>query len=207
MPFGLTALDGALYATDGNQEHVTRISPDGQAQRILQYPASDHVLTGISPGPDHALYVAEFGPSPHLADSARITRLTTDGEIGVAVAGLENAIDVDFDGDGQLYVLEFGRPGVRIPQSGRVLRLRSDGVREIVASGLNFPTAMAFGPDANLYVTNNGHRGAGPDGEIVRVQLAPRTATLGAADVSVRLIGAVLLSAVVGGGIFLLGRR
>ena len=37
-----------LRAETAGAAHVTRISPDGQAQRILQYPASDHVLTGIS---------------------------------------------------------------------------------------------------------------------------------------------------------------
>ena len=41
-----------------------------------------------------------------------------------------------FDPAGQLYVLEFGRPGVRIAQSGRVLRLKANGDRELVTSGL-----------------------------------------------------------------------
>jgi len=52
MPYGLVSLGGALYATDGNQDQVIKITPDGRAHRILEYPASDRALTGIAAGPD-----------------------------------------------------------------------------------------------------------------------------------------------------------
>jgi hypothetical protein len=211
MPFGLAALDGALYATDGNQEHVTRITPDGRAQRILQYPASNRVLTGIAAGPDGALYVAEFGPAPHKDGSARITRLTPDGQASAAAEGLVNAIDVAFDAAGQLYVLEFSRPGVRLPQSGRVLRLKASGEREVLAQDLNFPTAMAFGPDSNLYVAvyGNGNRDTREDGEIVRLDLTSAPPTVAGTPLPPVVVGAGVgfLVALLVGGLFVLAQR
>jgi hypothetical protein len=177
MPFGLTAFDGALYVTDGNQEHVTRITPDGQATRILEYPSSDKVLTGITVGPDKALYVAEFGPLPHKEDSGRITRLTPDGRTSVLTDRLVNVIDVAFDAGGELYALEFARTGVRKERTGRLRHVRSDGSTRMVVDGLNFPTSMAFGPDGHLYVAASGHQAARGEGEILRIQLQPEQAS------------------------------
>jgi hypothetical protein len=182
MPFGLAAFEGALYATDGNQEHVTRITPDGQARRVLEYPTSDHVLTGIAAGPDQALYVAEFGPAPHKENSARITRQALDGQTSAAAEGLANAIDVAFDAGGQLYVLEFGKPGVRVPRTGRVLRLEPDGGYSVVATELSFPTSMAFGPDGYLYVATGGYRTADGEGEIIKLRVGQESGQDGRAS-------------------------
>ncbi len=172
VPFGFTALQGQLYATDGNQETVTEISPVGTLRRLLEYPASNHVLTGISPGPDGALYVCEFGPAPHKPGSAKITRLTLDGQRSDAWTGLQSAIGVAFDRAGAMYALEFSS-GLRVPKTGRLLRRRPDGSGEVLASGLNFPTALVLGPDGNLYLAVSGHRSEDGSGEIVRVSLGP----------------------------------
>src|SRR5262249_21110124 len=122
VPFGLASLFGALYVSDGNQETITRITPDGQAARVVQYPASNRVLTGLSAGPNGSLSIAEFGPAPHRENSARITRWSPNGEFATAEAGFTAAIDVAFDAEGVMYVLEFSEPGVRIPNTGRVVR-------------------------------------------------------------------------------------
>jgi hypothetical protein len=172
VPFGFTALQGQLYATDGNQETVTEISPVGTLRRLLEYPASNHVLTGIAPGPDGALYVCEFGPAPHKPGSAKITRLTLDGQHSDAWTGLQSAIGVAFDRAGAMYALEFSS-GLRVPKTGRLLRRRPDGSVEVLASGLNFPTALVLGPDGNLYLAVSGHRSEDGSGEIVRVSLGP----------------------------------
>jgi hypothetical protein len=173
MPFGMAALNDSLYVTDGNQEHVTQIGLDGRAQRILQYPASNRVLTGITPGPDGALYVAEFGPAPHKNGSALITRLTEDGQAADLADGFVNAIDVAFDAAGQLHILEFAAAGMRIGRSGRVLRVESDGQRTPLVEGLNYPTSLTFGPDNDLYVTVNGHQSDPGTGLVIRVPISP----------------------------------
>jgi hypothetical protein len=155
MPFGLTALGGVLYATDGNHEVVLRLTTDGKPRRILEYPASDRALTGITAGPDGALYVAEYVPG-------KVTRLATTGERADAATGFALPIGVAFDGGGRLCVLEY---------VGRVFCLGADGRRELVAAGLTRPTAMVAGPDDALYVANVGHFGPNGEGEVVRVGL------------------------------------
>jgi hypothetical protein len=172
VPFGLTALDGKLYATDGNQETVTEIGLDGSLRRLLEYPASDHVLTGLAPGPDGALYVCEFGPGPHGPGSAHITRLTLDGQASTAWDGLDTAISVAFGPDGSMYAVEFSA-GTRIANAGRVLRRTPDGAVTVLASDLNFPTAIAVGPDGNLYVAVSGHRSEDGSGQILRLSPLP----------------------------------
>ncbi len=171
MPYGMAAYGQHLYTTDGNLEFVLELGPDGQARRILEYPTSNHVLTGITSGPDGALYVAELGPWPYQEGSGRITRLDLDGQATERWAGLTTPIAVAVADDGTLYALEFTAPLRQWPNTGRVLRRSQDGGVEALATRLNFPTAMALGPDGNLYVANNGHHSADGSGEIVRLDL------------------------------------
>lgn len=153
MPYGLAAQSGALYATDGNHEVVLRITADGKAQRLLEYPASDRALTGIGAGPDGAVYVTEYVPG-------KVTRVTPAGDHADAAIGFALPIGVAFDGTGRMCVLEF---------VGRVICLNGPDSREVVASGLTRPTAMTPGPDGDLYVSNFGHFSANGEGEIVKV--------------------------------------
>ena len=159
MPYGLAALDGRLFTTDGNQEQILAVEPSGQITRIVEYPKSNRALTGIAAGPDGALYVAEFAAS-------KVTRVTPDGQMTDAATKVRTPIAVAFDRAGALYVLEYG---------GRLLRAAPVGEdqRDVVAEGLREPTAMAFGPDGNLYISANGHKAGGGEGQILRLRLAP----------------------------------
>ncbi|MFN8522167.1 MAG: ScyD/ScyE family protein [Chloroflexota bacterium] len=160
MPYGMAALNGRLYVTDGNQEQVIEVNPaDGSARRIAEYPRSNRALTGIAAGPDGALYVAEFSAS-------KVTRITPTGEITDAATRLRLPIGVTFDNEGQMYVLEYG---------GRVLRAAPVGQeqRDVLAEGIREATAIVYGPDGNLYVSAMGHRGGGGEGRILRIRLVP----------------------------------
>jgi 4-amino-4-deoxy-L-arabinose transferase-like glycosyltransferase len=165
MPYGMTAMDGRLYVTDGNQEQILAIVPGGQISRIVEYPKSNRALTGIAAGADGALYVAEFA-------SQKVTRITTTGQISDAATKVRVPVGVAFDSEGALHVLEYG---------GRVLRAAPVGEeqRDVLAEGLRVPTAMAFGPDGNLYVSVHGHEANNGEGQIVRLRLqaAPPTST------------------------------
>jgi hypothetical protein len=163
MPYGLAALNGHLYTTDGNQEQILAIAPSGEATRIVEYPKSNRALTGIIAGPDGALYVAE-----HAA--MKVTRVTPDGDVSEAATKLQSPIGVAFDQAGRLYVLEY--------YVGRLVRAApvGEGPHEVLATGLQQPTAMAFGPDGNLYVSTGGSMvgtRTPRDGQIVRLRLAP----------------------------------
>lgn len=153
MPYGMTSMDGALYTTDGNHEVVLRLTPDGQPTRILEYPASDQAVTGITAGPDGNLYITEYVPG-------KVTRVHPNGQFEDVYGGLALPIGVSFDGAGRLCVLEF---------VGQVRCFDEEGRRYTIAEGLLQPTAMTTGPDGNLYVSNRGHLSSKGEGEIVKV--------------------------------------
>ena len=153
MPYGLVSLGGALYATDGNQDQVIKITPDGRAHRILEYPASDRALTGIATGPDDSLYVAEYA-------AGQISRVGPEGGSAMVATGLALPIGLAFDPSGRLCVLEY---------VGQLVCLAGDGSRDVIASGLSQPTAVALGPDGSFYVSNHGHFAPDGQGQIVRV--------------------------------------
>jgi hypothetical protein len=159
MPFGLAAADGRLYLTEANQEQVLAVSLSGEVTSLLTYPFSNRALTGITSGPDGAIYVAEFAAS-------QITRLGADGKATVFGEKLQRPLTLAFDRDGWLYAGQFYLGRIwREPPGGK-------GGWEPVIEHLTWPTALAFGPDGLLYVSNGGSRNA-RDGEIVRVRPPP----------------------------------
>ncbi|MFN8633233.1 MAG: ScyD/ScyE family protein [Chloroflexota bacterium] len=170
VPFGLTAMDGRLYATDANLETVTEIETDGAWRRLVSLPYSNRVLVGLTPAPDGSLWVAEYGPLPHPLGSSHISRLTLDGELSEAWMGLNLAIGVAFGQDGSAYALQFAETS-RTPGVGSIVRRTPDGGSETIISGLSFPTAITTGPDGNLYVSEFGHKSENESGRIIRVHV------------------------------------
>jgi hypothetical protein len=171
VPFGLTAFGGKLYATDSNLETVTEIGVDGTTRRLVELPASNRVLVGLTPAPDGSLWVAEYGPLPHVRGGARISRLTLDGELTDAWTGLNLAIGVAFGPDGSAYALQFAVAS-RTPGEGAIVRRWPDGHVETISSGLTYPTAITLGPDGNLYVSEFGHLSEKGTGRVIRVMIA-----------------------------------
>ncbi len=172
MPFGMTAFGGNLYTTDGNLEFVLQLTLDGQTQRLLEYPTSNYVMTGITAGPDGALYFSELGGYPYFEGTGKITRLDLAGNARYVWTGLTTPIGVAVANDGTLYATEYTAPLKQWENTGRVLRRTPDGKVTVLATGLNFPTAIALGPDGALYVTNNGHHSPDGSGQVIRMNPA-----------------------------------
>ena len=170
VPYGLTAFNGRLYATDANLETVTEIGPDGSYRRLLELPLSNRVLVALAPAPDGSLWLAEYGPSPHLPDSSKIDAMTLDGQLTDAWTGLDTAIGIAFGADGSAYALMFAEKG-RTPSSGSLLRRSPDGQVSTIVKGLNFPTGLAIGPDGNAYISENGSKSEDGSGRVIRVTL------------------------------------
>lgn len=172
MPFGMVARDGKLYTTDGNLEFVQEFGADGQPlRRLLEYPLSNRVLTGISVGPDGAFYVSEMGFWPYPPGSGHVTRLTSEGQASEAVGGVTASIGAAFGPDGYLYVLEHSAPLKQARGLGRLVRVRDGAAPEPILDGLNLPTALIAGPDGALYLSDGGNRAKPGEGRILRVEV------------------------------------
>ncbi len=114
------------------------------------------MITGLTAGPDGGLYLAELGELPRDGPNAKIVRLGPGGVARTQLQSLPDVIDLAFDQQANLYLLQSARPGRREPLSGRIEVIRSDGERKVLASGLSFPSSLVFGPDGNLYVADFG---------------------------------------------------
>jgi hypothetical protein len=108
----------------------------------------DAVPTGIA-AHNGRLYVSLFAGFPFLPGSGRVVSLPSVGEATSArieAVNLNAPVDVAFDTDGSMLVLEHGMfdsSGAWINGSGRLLRLdRASGKRQVILGGLTRPTGI-----------------------------------------------------------------
>lgn len=196
-PYGVVLSDeGDVVVSDAAINALIRVDADGTPsimaeleERMAEMPAAmreedgpeeipmDTVPTGLAVGPDGNYYVGELTGFPFPPGGARIWRVTPDGEAETHLEGFTNVIDVAFDSQGRLYVLEMLAGGLLAmdpedPQTmqGRLVRIEEDGSRTTLArERLTFPTGLAIGPDDAVYVSN---AAAAPGtGEVVRIEL------------------------------------
>jgi hypothetical protein len=89
-------------------------------------------------------------------------------------------LDMAFDGEGNLYVLQHSTGEVQGTAPGVLIRVTPDkgqsgicaqyqgGTRTAVLTGLSRPTSLVIGPDGAIYVANKGTTMAG--GEVLRIE-------------------------------------
>lgn len=173
-PFGLLAEPGGSYVADAGANALLRVRPNGQVETVTTFDAretagKETVPTAVVRGPDGALYVSELGGQPFLPGSASIHRIHGDGSREVFASGFKTIIDIDFDPDGNLYVLEYASGPMFFASPGRLSVIDTAGNRATLLDDLQFPTSVLAAPDGTLYVTNNSVQpGAG---EVLRVEL------------------------------------
>ena len=130
----------------------------------------DAVPTSVAVGPDGHLYVGELTGYPFPVGEARIYRIVPGETPEIYADGFTNVIDLMFDHDGSLLVLEFAKNSWVCDPTGALIRLRLDGSREtLISEGLVMPTAVAMGKDHALYISN--YAAAGGEGQVIRVTL------------------------------------
>ena len=173
-PYDLAAAPrGGFFISDAGVNAVLYVSEAGEisdyaafSKRDVQGPAGpidiEAVPTGLTIGPDKALYVATFTGHPYPRGEARVYRFTDvnddgdamdQGEVTVFAQGFSVATDLVFDENGGLLVTEFSADMLRLVQElghrraveipGRVVRW-DNGVISVVAEGLVSPTSVAI---------------------------------------------------------------
>ena len=96
------------------------------------------------------------------------------------LTGFKMILDMAFDDEGNLYVLQHATGAVQATGPGVLIRVTPDknqsgicaqyqaGTRTTVLGGLSRPTSVVIGPDGAIYVTNKGTSMAG--GEVLRFE-------------------------------------
>ena len=172
--------DGSLLVSDSGINAVLRVNTDGEVSKYaditpLTGVAStdlDSVPTGLTRGPDGALYVGILSGHPYPEGAARIYRLEDrngdgdamdEGETTVYADGFTAVTDVAFDTDGTLLVTEMSNDLATLDDlgyarsteyPGRLVRWRGEEQQvEVVADDLFSPTALAVSADGGVFVS------------------------------------------------------
>ena len=167
--------NGGFFISDSGYNAVLHVTDSGE---IIDYavfpdivnplypehdihPKIDVVPTGITYGPDSALYVSSFTGFPNPAGAAAVYRLedvnrdgdaADEGEVTIFAEGFSVATDLAFEESGTLLVTEFSEniasfDGIydlehSSAAPGRLVRWSGESI-EVVAEGLISPTALA----------------------------------------------------------------
>jgi TolB protein len=150
--------------------------------------STDSVPTSVSIGPDGAYYVGELSGFPAVVGAANVYRVEPGEAPRLFLAsdacfrGFTTIIDIAFDEQGNLYVLQYAGTLVRVTpdrdQPGGICAEYQAGTRTTILAGLSQPTSVAVGPDGALYVSNHGASAA--IGEVLRID--PSAASAWASD-------------------------
>lgn len=174
-PYRMQAGDGGLWVLESNRGELLWITLDGQVTRVVDLSADHPVWTALAVAPDGSVFAGTLTPSPHLESSARVVRITADGNVSDAWTGLSTVTGLAVGPDGSLYAAEMATSitpdGGMPPGTGRVVRQTGPDSLEEVVTGLEFPIAMELGPDGGLYVALPAYGANDQAGAIIRVDL------------------------------------
>jgi hypothetical protein len=185
-PFAVLATPGGkTVVTDSGGNSLLGVDNQGAISVIAVMPllpppqafSGDPVPTGFAVGPDGAYYVGILSGAPFRDGAANVYRVVPGEAPTVFRSGFKTVIDVDFDGDGNLYVLQHSSGPAGLAGPGSMVRVAPDGTRSTVLEGLTAPTSMAVARDGTLYVTNFGVTAG--QGQVLRVVLPESDAAAG----------------------------
>ena len=118
------------------------------------------VPTSVTVGPRGNLWVGELTGFPFPEGAARILRVGRKGRPPeVALDGFTHVLDLVFDRNGDLYVLQISTTSLLLGEfTGALIRVSPDGTRQEMIPGRLFaPTALALDRSRRtLYVSNCG---------------------------------------------------
>jgi hypothetical protein len=155
-PYGLAA--GGRLVVDAGGNSLLRVHDGGTISTVATFPSrddarpTDAVPTCVAVGPDGAYYVGELTGVPFATGAARVYRVVPGEEPEVFLEGFTTIIDLAFDRDGALYVLQHSSAGPFFAAPGSLVRVAPDGTRTTILDGLTRPTGLVVAR------TRHGHR-------------------------------------------------
>lgn len=177
--YGLTRVPGGTLVAEAGGNGILRVGDDGSVRLLAALPdqtidgrAVESVPTAITKGPDGAFYISEYSGEPTLIGAARIWRLVPGKPPVVVARGFTGAIDLAFDRQGRMLVLELAEKGFDSPdKTGRLIRVERDGARTVLArEGLEHPGGVAVAPNGDIYLTNRTTTLGEATGQLLRLR-------------------------------------
>jgi sugar lactone lactonase YvrE len=187
-PYALERVDDGYLVADAGANALLHVSDEGDISTVAVFPdvlvefppgsgdmiPMQAVPTSIDVGPDGAYYVGQLTGFPFPVGGANVWRVVEGEDPEVFADGFTNIVDIAFDADGNLYVVEIAHNSLLSGDlTGAVIRVDEDGNKTLVASeGLTMPGGIAIGEDGYLYVTTVAGLGGG-GGEVLRLNALP----------------------------------
>lgn len=185
-PYDFVVSGGTYYVVDAARNTVERLAPGGTGRKTLvafdrisqaglqdlsptEFPKGtsyevDAVPTGMALH-EGRLYISLFGGFPFLAGGGKVVSLPENGDasaLRVERTGLNAPVDVAFDTEGRMLVLEHGlfdqATGFQAG-SGRLLRFEMvSGQTETLLEGLTRPVSVLVWDDRQVIVSELGDK-------------------------------------------------
>lgn len=176
-PYGLVNRGGRFYVADAGGNTLLGVGGKGRTEVAAVFPERlvdappflglppgaqipmQSVPNSVAIGPDGAFYVGELTGFPFPVGGANVYRVGKGGAPEVFASGFTNIIDIAFDDEGNLYVLEIAAASLLAegqgPPEGRLVRVDADGGGQTVLAqaGLVAPGSVLVGDD-ELYISN-----------------------------------------------------
>jgi hypothetical protein len=188
-PYALVSLPQWQAVVDAGANALLEIDNGGTVLQVTAFPTRtvstpppppelppqlpmESVPDAVTLGPDGAYYVGELTGFPFPVDGARIYRMVPGQAPDIYADGFTNIIDMTFDQEGNLYVLELAENGLlRGRGPSALIQVAPDQTRTVIDAGgvLTASTSLALSPEGGLYVANSGVMSG--TGEILRLAL------------------------------------
>ncbi|MFD3515501.1 ScyD/ScyE family protein [Streptomyces sp. NPDC058657] len=181
----VTRHGAAVVDSAGNT--LVRVAPNGRVTTLAKFPSQEvdappspgvppgtritaqAVPTAVAPGPDGAYYVGQLTGFPYPVGKASVFRVVPGQEPTVVATGFTNIIDVAFDRQGSLYVLELAHRGLLSGDpTGALIKVEPNGAHQVVTTDLTGPGGLAI-KDGAAYVSDCGV--CAGTGSVVRIPL------------------------------------
>ena len=172
-PFRMLAADGGFWVLESNRGEVLWVTTAGEVTRIADLSAEHPVLTGFALAPDGGVYVGDLTPAPHADGTAKVFKVSRDGNVETVWSNLTTVVGVVLDEAGTLYALEMATDNDNDMRAGTGKLVRQTGAAsaEDVITGLNYPIALRLGPDGAMYIAFPAYGNNPQAGAVLRFEL------------------------------------